>query len=85
MKNTAVWIIDNLAIRAGNEKDTTEEADTVGCCSLRIEHITLAEVLFPSADMACIYGKYMYVRYGTYIYVERICHIRSTPTGAPRS
>jgi DNA topoisomerase-1 len=28
-------------MRSGNEKDTNEEADTVGCCSLRVEHITL--------------------------------------------
>ena len=42
-QNTALWLIDNLAIRAGNEKDTSEEADTVGCCSLRVEHITLGQ------------------------------------------
>ena len=42
-QNTALWLIDNLAIRAGNEKDTEEEADTVGCCSLRVEHITLGQ------------------------------------------
>jgi len=29
-----------LALRAGNEKDE-DEADTVGCCSLRCEHIKL--------------------------------------------
>jgi len=29
-----------LALRAGNEKDE-DSADTVGCCSLRVEHITL--------------------------------------------
>lgn len=29
-----------LALRAGNEKDE-DTADTVGCCSLRVEHITL--------------------------------------------
>jgi DNA topoisomerase-1 len=29
-----------LALRVGNEKDE-DEADTVGCCSLRVEHITL--------------------------------------------
>lgn len=28
-------LIDNLALRVGNEKDTDEEADTVGACSLR--------------------------------------------------
>ena len=38
---TAVWMIDVLSIRVGNEKDTDEEADTVGVCSLRKEHITL--------------------------------------------
>ena len=30
-------------MRAGNEKETDETADTVGCCSLRKEHITLHE------------------------------------------
>ena len=36
---TATWVIDQLALRVGGEKDTEEEADTVGCCSLRIEHL----------------------------------------------
>ena len=40
---TAVWMIDKLSIRVGNEKDTDEEADTVGVCSLRKEHITLLD------------------------------------------
>eukprot|EP00939_MAST-03C_sp_MAST-3C-sp1_P000266 g266.t1 len=35
---TAMWIIDVLALRVGGEKNTDEEADTVGCCSLRVEH-----------------------------------------------
>eukprot|EP01138_Halocafeteria_seosinensis_P016337 gb/GECG01016668.1/.p1 GENE.gb/GECG01016668.1/~~gb/GECG01016668.1/.p1 ORF type:complete len:791 (+),score=179.03 gb/GECG01016668.1/:1-2373(+) len=39
---TAMWVIDNLALRAGGEKDE-DEADTVGCCSLRVEHLTFAE------------------------------------------
>lgn len=30
-----------LALRAGNEKEEGETADTVGCCSLRVEHINL--------------------------------------------
>lgn len=34
----------SLALRVGNEKDE-DEADTVGCCSLRIEHIQ-----FPAED-----------------------------------
>lgn len=37
---TAIYFIDVLALRAGNEKGD-DEADTVGCCSLRYEHITL--------------------------------------------
>ncbi|KAJ3273236.1 DNA topoisomerase 1 [Borealophlyctis nickersoniae] len=37
---TALYFIDRLALRAGNEKGD-DEADTVGCCSLRVEHITL--------------------------------------------
>ncbi|KAL5034755.1 DNA topoisomerase 1 [Batrachochytrium dendrobatidis] len=37
---TALYFIDRLALRAGNEKGD-DEADTVGCCSLRYEHITL--------------------------------------------
>jgi len=37
---TAMYLIDVLALRAGNEKGD-DEADTVGCCSLRFEHVTL--------------------------------------------
>jgi len=36
----ALYFIDKLALRAGNEKDE-DQADTVGCCSLRVEHIEL--------------------------------------------
>lgn len=36
----ALYFIDKLALRAGNEKDE-DQADTVGCCSLRFEHIEL--------------------------------------------
>jgi DNA topoisomerase-1 len=42
MKNkqlgTATYLIDKLALRVGNEKGE-DEADTQGCCSLRVEHI----------------------------------------------
>jgi DNA topoisomerase I len=38
-KSVAVYLIDRLALRVGNEKNTDEEADTVGCCSLRVEHV----------------------------------------------
>lgn len=37
---TAVYLIDKFALRAGNEKGD-DEADTVGCCSLKYEHVTL--------------------------------------------
>ncbi|KAL9092958.1 MAG: hypothetical protein Q9159_000582 [Coniocarpon cinnabarinum] len=37
---TAMYLIDEFALRAGNEKGE-DEADTVGCCSLKYEHITL--------------------------------------------
>lgn len=37
---TAVYLIDQLALRAGNEKGE-DEAETVGCCSLKFEHVTL--------------------------------------------
>jgi DNA topoisomerase-1 len=42
MLGTATYLIDTLAIRVGNEKND-DEADTVGCCSLRKEHLTFKE------------------------------------------
>ncbi|XP_055482541.1 DNA topoisomerase I, mitochondrial isoform X3 [Psammomys obesus] len=37
----ALYFIDKLALRTGNEKEEGETADTVGCCSLRVEHVRL--------------------------------------------
>ena len=37
---TAMYLIDKFALRAGNEKGE-DEADTVGCWSLKFEHVTL--------------------------------------------
>ena len=37
---TAMYLIDQFALRAGNEKGD-DEAETVGCCSLKFEHVTL--------------------------------------------
>ncbi|KAJ2343315.1 DNA topoisomerase 1, partial [Coemansia sp. RSA 2618] len=37
---TALYLIDRFALRAGNEKGD-DEADTVGCCSLRCEHVKM--------------------------------------------
>jgi DNA topoisomerase-1 len=39
---TALYLIDKLAIRVGNEK-SSDEADTVGVTTLRVEHIGLEE------------------------------------------
>ncbi|XP_070967222.1 DNA topoisomerase I, mitochondrial [Oncorhynchus clarkii lewisi] len=47
----ALYFIDKLALRAGNEKEEGETADTVGCCSLRVEHITLHDLL---EDKECV-------------------------------
>lgn len=47
---TSMYLIDKLALRAGGEKDTDEAADTVGCCNLRVEHITLEEDNFVLFD-----------------------------------
>ncbi|XP_042474493.1 DNA topoisomerase 1 beta-like isoform X1 [Zingiber officinale] len=42
--SVATYLIDKLALRAGNEKDDDEaddEADTVGCCTLKVENVEL--------------------------------------------
>jgi DNA topoisomerase-1 len=41
--STALYFIDNLALRVGGKKDSKEEADTVGVTSLRVEHLQLLE------------------------------------------
>jgi DNA topoisomerase-1 len=40
---TALYLIDNLALRVGGKKDSKEQADTVGVTSLRVEHISLLD------------------------------------------
>ncbi|KAL7669458.1 hypothetical protein ACOME3_010113 [Neoechinorhynchus agilis] len=45
----AIYFIDRLALRVGNEKEE-DEADTVGCCSLRYEHVKLHPHLEPYGD-----------------------------------
>ncbi len=45
----ALYLIDNLALRVRNEKGE-DEADTVGVCSLRVEHIQLLDDNFISLD-----------------------------------
>jgi DNA topoisomerase-1 len=41
--STALYFIDNLALRVGGKKDTKDEADTVGVTSLRVEHLTILD------------------------------------------
>lgn len=38
----ALYFIDKLALRAGHEKDD-DEADTVGCCTLKCENVEVLE------------------------------------------
>jgi len=64
---TALWVIDHLALRVGNEKGE-DEADTVGCCSLRVEHIELVE---PSTIKFDFLGKDS-MRYENSVEVPRI-------------
>jgi DNA topoisomerase I len=40
---TAMYLIDRFALRAGNDKNAEEEAETAGCCSLKFSHVTLEE------------------------------------------
>lgn len=47
---TALYFIDNLALRVGGKKDTKEQADTVGVTSLRVEHINLLDNLTIKLD-----------------------------------
>lgn len=39
-KATATYLIDKLCIRVGHPKET-DSADTVGCCTLRVEHVKI--------------------------------------------
>lgn len=54
---TAVYLIDKFALRAGNEKDSENEAETVGCCSLKYEHVTLSNDPHPNTVIFDFLGK----------------------------
>uniref|UniRef100_A0A7S1TRD4 DNA topoisomerase 1 n=1 Tax=Phaeomonas parva TaxID=124430 RepID=A0A7S1TRD4_9STRA len=47
---TAMWLIDIYALRVGGEKGE-DEADTVGCCSLRVEHFTFSTQSETAVDL----------------------------------
>lgn len=65
-----LWIIDNLCIRVGNEKDSLTSADTVGVCTIRVEHVKFVQpnkirLTFPgkdsiSYDNTCICPRVVY-------------------------
>lgn len=65
-RSVAMYLIDKLALRVGNEKGD-EEADTVGCCSLRVEHIKFVE---PSTIELDFLGKDS-IRYFNSVVVEK--------------
>ena len=48
----AVYFIEHLCIRVGNEKDVEHEADTVGCCTLRAH--THVRIQKEDARIVCI-------------------------------
>ena len=45
----ALYFIDKLALRAGHEKDE-DEADTVGCCTLKVSAF-LASIVLLATEM----------------------------------
>lgn len=62
----ALYFIDRLALRAGHEKDTDEEADTVGCCNLKVGDI---DVVSPTSIRFDFLGKDS-IRYENTVEVE---------------
>jgi len=61
----AVYFLDKLALRAGHEKDE-DEADTVGCCTLKVENV---EMVPPSSIRFDFLGKDS-IRYENTVEVE---------------
>jgi DNA topoisomerase-1 len=61
----AVYFLDKLALRAGHEKDE-DEADTVGCCTLKVENV---EMVPPSSIKFDFLGKDS-IRYENTVEVE---------------
>lgn len=62
---TALYFIDKLALRAGHEKDD-DEADTVGCCTLKVENV---ECIAPNKIRFDFLGKDS-IRYENEVEVE---------------
>jgi len=66
---TALYFIDRLALRVGNEKGD-DEADTVGVTSLRIEHVELKDDEHITLDFL---GKDS-IRYNNTVKIDKIVH-----------
>jgi DNA topoisomerase I len=65
----AVYFLDKLALRAGHEKDE-DEADTVGCCTLKVENV---EMVPPSSIKFDFLGKDS-IRYENTVEVEPLVY-----------
>ena len=66
---TALYFIDKLALRAGHEKDE-DEADTVGCCTLKCENVECVPPHFIKFDFL---GKDS-IRYENTVEVEQLVY-----------
>ena len=72
--STALYLIDNLALRVGGAKDVKEKADTVGVTSLRVEHIN---ILTTGSDNNTIKLDFLgkdSVRYCRKVKVDEVCY-----------
>jgi DNA topoisomerase-1 len=67
---TALYLIDNLALRVGGAKDLKEKADTVGVTSLRVEHINIYEDNIIKLDFL---GKDS-IRYCKKVKLDQVCY-----------
>lgn len=90
-RSTAMWVIDILALRVGGEK-TDDEADTVGCCSLRVEHMDFSSetpyeltLAFLGKDSMPYHNTIEFAKYDTvgkkvYDNLKSFCHGKTSET-----
>jgi DNA topoisomerase-1 len=71
--STALYFIDNLALRVGGSKDTKEQADTVGVTSLRVEHLIITPEGSDNIIKLDFLGKDS-VRYCKKVKVDEVCY-----------
>ncbi len=72
--STALYLIDNLALRVGGVKDVKEKADTVGVTSLRVEHITILPTGSENNTIKLDFLGKDSVRYCKKVQVDNICY-----------